>query len=51
MLTINECKNILGTEANGLTDDDIIQIREWFSILADIAIDTLENNNCVREKS
>lgn len=44
MLTVNECKQILGVEAKGLTDDDIILIREWLSNMADIAIDSMENN-------
>lgn len=42
MLTVNECKQILGIEANGLTDDEIVQIREWLSILADITIESME---------
>lgn len=50
MLTVNECKQILGTEATGLTDDDIILIREWLSNMADIAIDSMENNISSKEK-
>ena len=45
MLTINECRKILGNEAVGLTDDDIMLIREWLSNMADIAIESLESKN------
>jgi hypothetical protein len=44
MLTVKECKEILGNEAEYLTDDDIIQIREWLSMMADVLIDSLEKN-------
>jgi hypothetical protein len=50
MLTVNECKQILGTDADGVTEDDIIQIREWLSILADIAIDSMEKNDAEKNK-
>ena len=42
MLTVNECRQILGSEAEGLTDETIIQIREWLSNMADILIDSTE---------
>jgi hypothetical protein len=41
VLTINECRKILGNEAEGLTDEDIILVREWLSNMADIAIESL----------
>jgi hypothetical protein len=41
MLTINECRKILGNEAIGLTDEEIILIREWLSIMADIVIESM----------
>ena len=42
MLTIKQCREILGNEAKGLTDNDIIQIREWLSDMADILIESME---------
>lgn len=40
-----QCKNILGREADGLNDDQILAIRDWLSNLADIAIESQEKNN------
>lgn len=45
MLTIKECKGILDNEAIGLTDEEIILIRDWLSNLADFAIDSLDKTN------
>jgi hypothetical protein len=42
MLTIKECREILKQDAEGLTDEEIIQIREWLSMMADCAIEILE---------
>jgi hypothetical protein len=42
MLTLKECKKILDKEAEGLTDDDIILIREWLSKMADVLIESKE---------
>ena len=42
MLTIKECREILDNEATGLTDEEIIQIREWLSNMADILIESSE---------
>lgn len=44
MLTAKECKNILGNEAEGLSDDEIREIREWLSNMADILIESKERS-------
>jgi hypothetical protein len=41
VLTIKECRKILGNDANGLSDEEIILIREWLSIMADIVIESM----------
>jgi hypothetical protein len=41
VLTIKECRKILDNEGEGLTDEDIILIREWLSNMADIVIESL----------
>ena len=38
MLTVKECREILDQDAEGLTDDEVIKIRDWLSTMADIAI-------------
>jgi hypothetical protein len=50
MLTIKECKEILNNEAEGLTEDDIIQIREWLSNMADVLIESMENSQAENKK-
>lgn len=45
MLTIKECKRILDNEAMGLTDEEIILIRDWLSNLADFAIESMDKTN------
>lgn len=42
MLTLNECKKILGIEATGKTDEQILQIRDWLYHMADTALDACE---------
>ena len=42
MLTLNECKEILNEEENNYTDEQIILIRDWLYYMADIALDSLE---------
>ncbi len=42
MLTLNECKEILNEEENNYTDEQIILIRDWLYHMADIALDSLE---------
>lgn len=43
MLTIKECREILGKEALNLKDEDIIQIRDLLSNMADIIIESIES--------
>jgi len=50
MLTIKECKEILNNEAEGLTEDDIIEIREWLSNMADVLIESMENSQAENKK-
>lgn len=40
MLTLNKCKIILGKEAEELSDDEILIIRDWLEKLADITIES-----------
>jgi hypothetical protein len=50
MLTVKQCREILDKEAVGLTDEDIIQIREWLSDLADMLIETSSKTKTVNKK-
>jgi hypothetical protein len=43
MLTIKQCRELLQEEEKGLTDEEIIIIRDWLMSLADIAIEITEN--------
>lgn len=49
MLTVNECKEILGSEAEGLTDEEIILIRDWLSMVADISIESMERKDSLKD--
>ena len=42
MLTIKECRDILKEEALELTDAEIIEIRDWLSMMADITLESIE---------
>jgi hypothetical protein len=45
MLSIKKCKEILGNEAKELTDQEILEMRDFISILAEILIEsTLEKD-------
>lgn len=44
MLTVKECREILEQDAEGLTDEEVIQIRDWLSMMADIAIESVEKS-------
>ena len=39
MLSIDECREILGEKAAGLSEDELAEIRDHFYWLADICID------------
>jgi hypothetical protein len=51
MLTVKECREILKQDAEGLTDEEIIQIREWLSMMADFAIETVERIHSEKGKT
>lgn len=42
MLTIKECREILQDDAKELNDEQIIEVREWLTIMADIIIEQVE---------
>ena len=42
MLTLKKCKEILSTEANGLTDNEILEMRDWLSVFADMLIESTD---------
>jgi hypothetical protein len=43
MLTLKECKEILADEAKHLTDQEIIEMRNWLTIMAEIIIESTES--------
>ena len=49
MLTVKECREILEQDAEGLTDEEVIQIRDWLSMMADIAIESVEKSSAEKE--
>jgi hypothetical protein len=56
MLTVKQCRKILAEEANDLTDLEIMEMRDWLTIFAEIIKDTidfttLEENNNEHEKT
>ncbi len=51
VISLTKCKEILGNEANDLTDEEIILIREWLIIMADIAIESLEKQSIDKVKT
>jgi predicted house-cleaning noncanonical NTP pyrophosphatase (MazG superfamily) len=42
MLTLKQCKEILSKEADGLTDNEILEIRDWLSVFAEIIIESTD---------
>lgn len=49
MLTVKECREILEQDAEGLTDEEVIQIRDWLAMMADIAIESVERSRAEKE--
>jgi hypothetical protein len=51
-LSLATCKKILKKNGVQHTDEEIIKIRDWFYVLADIAIDAIDKNdpNYVKQK-
>ena len=41
MLTVMECRRLLGPAGEGLSDAEILEIRDTFRELAEIALETL----------
>lgn len=50
MLTVKQCREILDKEAAGLTDAEIILIRDWLSDLADLLIETSSKSKTINKK-
>ncbi len=50
MLTVKQCREILDKEAVGITDEDIILIRDWLSDFADILIEISSKSKTVNKK-
>ena len=42
MLTIKECREILKLDENELSDQHIIEIRDWLMMMADIVLEQVE---------
>jgi hypothetical protein len=47
MLTLKECKEILADEAKKLTDQEILEMRDWLSVLAEIIVQSVESNEII----
>lgn len=47
MLTLKECRTVMGEDSKLYTDDEIEMIRDWMYHIADIAIETnqIEKSN------
>ena len=50
MLTVNQCRDYLEKDAEGLKDEEIIEIRDWLSNMADILIESMEKLEAERKK-
>jgi hypothetical protein len=50
MLTIKECREILKDDAKELSDQQIIEIREWLAMMADVIVEQVEQEN-IKSKS
>lgn len=42
MLTLEQCKKILAEEASGLTNEQIMEMRNWLSIFAEIIVSSID---------
>jgi hypothetical protein len=51
MLTLKQCKEILSYEAKGLTDNEILEIRDWLSVFAELAIESTDFSNLKVKKN
>jgi hypothetical protein len=50
-MTIKEARNILENDADGLTDNEVQEIIDWLSMMADIAIEAVERDEQQINKS
>jgi hypothetical protein len=51
MLTIKECRAILKQDAEGLTDEEVIEIRDWLSMLSNMVIEVIEQSQSKNENN
>ena len=42
MLTLKQCKEILSKEADRLTDNEILEMRDWLSVFAELIIESTD---------
>ena len=51
-LSLTTCKKILNIDGLNYTDEEVIKIRDWLYVMADIAIDAIDKNapNVVKQK-
>ncbi len=45
MLSLKECRKLLDADSRGLTDEEVIKIRDWTYRLADSAIEIVLKEN------
>jgi predicted house-cleaning noncanonical NTP pyrophosphatase (MazG superfamily) len=50
MLTLKQCKEILSEEAKGLTDNEILEMRDWLSVFAELIIESTDFSNLLVNK-
>lgn len=43
-LSLIECKKILNTDGLCYTDEEVLKIRDWLYLMAEIAIDAIDKN-------
>ena len=43
LINLSECRKILREDGEKLTDEEIVQLRDYLSLLAEIAIESYDN--------
>ena len=43
MINLSECRKILREDGEKLTDDEIVKLRDYLNLLAEIAIESYDN--------
>ncbi len=43
MINLSECRKILREDGEKLTDEEIVQLRDYLNLLAEIAIESYDN--------